>query len=96
MPAEAQQLFMAGRLANGDPIMSHPGVLKTLVNWAREINPVGTVVPNAGANVASAIEDEIASIDKVMKEDRKRYNEDEKMQSRYRELLEARDRVAKK
>ena len=101
MPAEAQQLFMAGRLANGDPIMSHPAVLKTLVTWAREINPVGTVVHNAGANVASAIEDEISTIEKKMQAPKgspeyKDYWESDKTQARYRELLEARDRVAKK
>jgi len=101
MPAEAQQLFMAGRLANGDPIMSHPGVLKTLVNWAREINPVGTVVPNAGANIASAIEDEITTIEKKMQAPKgspeyRDYWENDKTQTRYRELLEARDRTAKK
>ena len=35
----------------------------------------------------SAIQAEIASIEKVMREDRRRYGKDERMQSRYRELL---------
>lgn len=92
LPVEVRELFKGGRLADGKPILSNPAVLKTINQWSREINPVTTVVPNAGANVASAIDDEIAGIEKTMREDRPKYNADEKMQKRYMELLGARER----
>lgn len=101
MPADVQQLFMGGRLANGDPIMASASVMKALNSWAREINPVGAIVPAGGANVASAIEDEIAGIEKKMgapkgSPEYKEYWENDKTQTRYRELLDGRDRVSKK
>lgn len=61
-------------------------------NIARQIMPVTTLLPGAGGNIASAVEDEIAAIEKVMKEDRDRYNKDEKMQARWRELDDYRQR----
>src|SRR3990167_2002215 len=88
VPADVRDLFKSGRMGDGTPIMSSPSVLKALAGWARQINPVTTVVPNAGANIGSAIEDEIKAIETTMKTVRKAYNEDDKMQSRYRELLD--------
>lgn len=93
VPADVRDLFKTGRMSDGTPIMSSPGVLKALVSWSRQINPVTTVVPNAGANIGSAIDDEIKAIENTMRTDRKSYNEDNKMQERYRELLAAKDRI---
>lgn len=93
VPAEVRDLFKTGRMGDGTPIMSSPGVLKALVSWSRQINPVTTVVPNAGANIGSAIDDEIRSIENTMRTDRKTYNEDARMQERYRELLDAKSRI---
>lgn len=93
VPADVRDLFKSGRMGDGTPIMSSPSVLKALAGWARQINPVTTVVPNAGANIGSAIEDEIKAIENTMRNDRKAYNEDDQMQARYRELLDARSRI---
>ncbi len=93
VPNDVRELFKTGRMGDGTPIMSSPGVLKALVSWSRQINPVTTVVPNAGANIGSAIDDEIKSIENTMRTDRKTYNEDDKMQTRYRELLDAKSRM---
>ncbi|MGL9734741.1 MAG: hypothetical protein ACR5LF_00300 [Symbiopectobacterium sp.] len=60
------------------------------VDLARQVNPVGTVVP--GASNISAIDTEIEQIEKVMKENRSAYNKDSKMQDRYMQLLEAKER----
>lgn len=95
-PAGVKDLIKFGRLSDGTPIMANPDAIRWLNNMAREINPVTTVVPNAGANVSGAIEDEIAKIEKTMRTDRKAYNADEKMQARYRDLLNARERAGKK
>lgn len=93
MPTDVREEFKLGRLANGDPILANPATLKWLNSLSRQINPVTTIVPNAGANIASAIDDEISAIEKLMQTDRKAYNEDEKKQSRLRELYEARDKL---
>lgn len=95
-PSGVKDKLLQGRLADGTPIGSSVEVLEFLAALAREINPVGTVVPGAGANMVSAIEDEIKAIEKTMRTDRKAYNKDEAMQARYRELLGARDSMKKK
>jgi len=51
-------------------------------------------VPGAGANAGQAIADEIATIERTMRENRPAYNRDERMQARYRQLLEAREGAA--
>ena len=94
-PAAVRDEIMHGRLANGEPFMAHPEVMKWLNGMARQLNPVTTIIPGAGANIGNAIEDEIKGIEKMMKEDRKAYNEDEKAQSRLRELYGARERLKK-
>ena len=95
-PNDVKDLIRRGRLANGDPFLSNPSTMKWLAGLALQINPVTTVIPNAGANIGSAIDDEIAGIEKLMRTDRKAYNEDEKKQARYRELLDAKDRLGAK
>jgi hypothetical protein len=95
-PAGVKDLIKFGRLSDGTPIMANPDTIRWFNNMAREINPVTTVVPNAGANVSGAIDDEIAKIEKTMRTDRKAYNADDKMQARYRDLLSARERAGKK
>lgn len=92
-PPGVKDKLLSGRMANGIPVGSDPDILRFLASVSREINPVTTVVPGAGANIASAIEDEIAQIEKIMKENRAAYNQDEKKQARLRELYAARDRA---
>ena len=92
-PAGLKDAFLQGRMADGTPIGSSAPMLEYLAFLSRQLNPVGTVVPGAGANIGSAIADEIAKIEKVMKDDRKAYNKDEPMQARYRELLSAKERM---
>lgn len=92
-PTGLKDAFLHGRLADGTPIGSSAGMLEFMALLSRQINPVGTVVPGAGANMGNAIADEITKIEKVMREDRKAYNKDEAMQARYRELLSARERL---
>ena len=92
MPADIQKDFQMARLANGQPLFSHAGVWTWLTDQMRQVNPLVTVVPGSN-DVGGQISTEIEQIEKVMREDRKAYNADEKMQSRYRELLDARQRL---
>ena len=81
--------FLGGRLADGTPIGSSPGALKMLLGLALVKNPTGVVVPSANGDPMKGVVEAKAEIEKVMRTDRKRYNADEKMQARYRELLSA-------
>lgn len=93
LPESVRDLFLNARLGDGSALVNHPDMARWMVNTARTLNPVHTVVPGAGANAAGAIDDEISQIEKVMREDRSRYNGDEKMQARLRQLYEARERA---
>lgn len=75
------------------PIGYHPDVLMWLTSLALDKNPLATVVPGAGANQASAIADEIATIEETMRTNRKKYNDSPEMQARLRTLYEARDKL---
>lgn len=95
-PQEVQDEIKTGRLGNGDPLMSSPAVLQWLTGMAREINPVTTLIPNKGGDVAGSIDSEIANIEKTMRTNRKEYNADTKMQDRYQQLLTAREKMKSK
>lgn len=82
--------FSHATMPDGTPVGSNPEVLRWLASVAMELNPTSTVVPGAGTNQASAIADEIATIEGLMRTNRAQYNADDKMQARYRELIDAR------
>lgn len=100
-PGEVGDLLRGGRTADGKLLGDHPAVMRWLVNMAREVNPVATVVPNAGANGAQAIGEEIASIEKAMRDRSSDYWKGPKaqggketvMQVRYRELVDSREKM---
>lgn len=90
-PAGIKEKLLSARMPDGRAVANDPDMMRTLIAWAREVNPVGTVVPSGGDQMG-AIDTEIDKIRKVMREDRKAYDRDEKMQERFRQLLEARDK----
>ena len=92
---ESGSLFgrlMSGRMADGKIIGNDPDMVRFLVNIARDINPAATVVEDGGEGGVS-VENEIASLEKRMKEDRRAYFKDERAQARYRELVTAREKI---
>lgn len=93
---ELKASFLGGRLADGTPIGSSPEALKMLLGLALVNNPAGTVVPGGSGNLPQAVDDEIAKIEKGMRDNRAAYNKDEKVQARYRELLGAREQFNKR
>lgn len=94
-PEDVREQFMSGRMPDGTRLENSPGVMKWLAHLARTLNPVGTIVPGAGGDQLQGVEAEIADIEKLMRTDRKAYNRDESKQERYRQLLEARERMKK-
>jgi len=87
-PEEIKESFMDARLPDGSKIRDNTAAMQFLLDLALTANPVVTLVPGA-ADQESAIQDEIDQIKEVMKTDRKKYNNDTKMQERYRTLLGA-------
>lgn len=86
--------FLDARLPDGTLVGSSPEMLGLLVQLSRIQNPTGVVVPGSEANPMQGVESEIEKIEKTMRENRTAYNKDEKMQSRYRDLLGAREKLA--
>lgn len=86
--AEQMEQFRSARSPDGTPLLSQEAIVKGLLGIARTVNPAGHLVDSSG-DPDQSINDEIAKIEKLMKEDRKAYNADKKLQDRYLSLLEA-------
>lgn len=87
---ENASALLNARDAEGRAIMNIPGVLEGLASISRKLNPVAQLVPKTGRTQDQTLDDEIKDIEDLMRKDRKAYNADEKMQTRYRELLQIR------
>ena len=91
---EIRDKFLHGRLADGTPIGNDPEMLNFLVRAHREVNPAGINVSQEGERPIQAIDREIREIEKRMENPRESgYYEDEAAQARYRELLEAKEKL---
>lgn len=90
-------LLLSGRLGDGSPIFSNVAALRWFADQARTINPMATITPTSGQNVAQALEDEISSIEKMMRDKESDYWKGEKapkIQERYRQLLDTKQRAS--
>ena len=88
-----EDLFNA-RLPDGSKLINDVGFNKLLVRLAREINPVGAIMPS-GTTDAKSIDDEIDSLRKLQASDPKEFW-GEKVQKRLLELQGAKERISKK
>lgn len=96
-PDGVREMFESGRTADGQVIGNHPQVLRWIAQLAYEANPVASVMPNAGGNQIGSLNDEIASIEKMIGDRSSDYwsgPKAEKTQARYNELLSAREKIA--
>ncbi len=82
--------ILNARDQDGRAIMNIPGVLEGLATISRQLNPVAQLAPQTGRTAVETLDEEIAGIEKVMRTNRAEYNKDDKMQARYRELLQIR------
>jgi hypothetical protein len=95
-PEGVKEMLMEARTEEGVRIINSPDTLRWLTQLAREINPVSTVVPGAGANASQAISDELSSITKMMGDPKSDYWKGpsaEKLQARYRDLVNAQSKM---
>jgi hypothetical protein len=95
-PEGVKDALHTARLPDGTPLGNHPAVLRWLAQTARELNPAATLIPGSGEGNANSLDAEITNIEKQMRENRTGYMRDEKTQARYRQLLEAREKLARK
>lgn len=98
-PEGVKEILEASRTPDGKILGNHPDVIKWLANIAFEINPAATVMPNSVSNPGAAINDEIATLEKMVGDRGSDYWKGpsaDKNQARYRELLSARDKIAAK
>ena len=96
---EVKNGILGGRLADGTPIFASPAALKWLGQLATELNPVTTLIPPGHGDIGTAIAEEIANIEKLMGNPNSDYwkgPKADKMQERYRQLIEARDKQTRK
>ena len=84
--------LMAGRTADGKMIGNDPDMVRWLSALAFERNPSASVVED-GDQSGTTVAAEIASIEKLMRDDRRAYDKDEPKQARLRDLYSARDRM---
>lgn len=87
---EAAESLLNARDPEGRAIMNIPGILEGFANTSRTMNPVAALAPQTGRTAVETLDEEIAGFEKLMRDDRKAYNADEKGQARYRELLQIR------
>jgi len=93
-PTPVRDAIQSARLPDGRALFNHPEVLRTLAAIALELNPAGIVTPAGSGDMAKTVDDEIKQIEAKM--GTKAYIKDEKIQSRYRELIDARDKMQRK
>lgn len=86
---EAKEQLLNGRFQDGRGFMNDPKILEGLADIARKLNPIAALT-KPGGDAEKTLNDEIAEIEKVMREKRHVYDKDEKMQARLRELYDIR------
>lgn len=98
-PQGVKEELLGGRLADGTPVAHSPAVMRWLATMAREINPVSTVVPATGENPEVTIQTELASLERMMGDHESDYwkgPRKDALQSRYVQLVEAKQKYAKR
>ena len=98
-PQGVKDQLLGARLADGTPLGNHVDTLKWLASLAREANPMATVVPGSGSNAQQAMEGELDNIKKLMANPKSDYwkgPKAEKLQQRFRDLVDVQQRITNK
>ena len=86
---DARDAILNARDMEGRALMNIPAVVQGLADISRRTNPIAQIV-KPGGDPVETLNSEIDKIEAFMRSDRPAYNKDEKMQARYRELLQIR------
>lgn len=91
LPETVRTALDTARGADGVTIGNKTEIIKWVASLALQANPLATVVPGLGQTAINQVEDEIAAIEKTM--GTPAYTKNEKIQARYRDLVDARLRA---
>ena len=94
-PDTVKEMINSARY-DGKVIGDHPEFVKWMTSLAFDINPAATVMPGSINNPSSAIADEIASIEGLIKARDDAYWKSPEKQQRYQQLIDARDKISAK
>ncbi len=94
-PEGVKDRLFAGRTADGQVIGNDPQVLRWLAGLAREVNPLGTLMPAGTSDPMKSGEARIKEIEGLMRgpEAQTKYWKDSSVQEEYRNLLDAREKM---
>jgi len=87
IPEASREALMNARLPDGTAVFNNADILRGLLAIDLELDPAGTVIAGGG-DPMRGVDEEMAGIEKVIRTKRSEYDKDEKMQARYRELIE--------
>ncbi len=88
---DASENLLNGRYMDKRAFMNDPDVMKGFMAMARKLTPIMELTPS-DSDPATTLNDEIAEIEKFMKEHRTEYMNDEKKQGRLRDLYDIRSK----
>jgi hypothetical protein len=93
-PTGVKDFLLNARGPDETPIMSHPDTVRWLHSMASTITgESNTIVPGNGMDQLATVESELNQIRDVMRTNRAKYDRDDKMQSRMRQLLDAQTKL---
>ncbi len=92
MPEAIRDNVAGARMADGRALFNSPEIMVVMADWARKMNPAGAVVGDTN-NPGQTIDNEIATLEKRMREDEDGWYKDKAAQKRYMDLLEAKERM---
>lgn len=93
LPQPAAEALLNARAPDGRAIMNIPEVVSWFAQQARTLNPLALVVPSGAPATGATVDARITEIEKMMRTTPKAYRADEKVQSEYRTLIDAREQM---
>lgn len=99
LPDGLGEVLLNARDADGRPLGANAKFIRWANRMQREANPLATVLPGSGVNSMQAMEAELDKLRKLMGDRESEYWKGPsaaKNQARYRELLDAKERLGKK
>lgn len=90
LPESVKDAFLDARLPDGKAVFNSPEVMIAMADWARQINPAATVVPNSN-NPMQTMETEIKALEARMSEPG--WHKDKEANDRYVALVDAKRRM---
>ncbi len=98
-PEGVKEEVLGARLKNGTALGNHAPTLRWLTSLAMELNPAATVIPGGGSDNLQTINAELADLEKMMSDRKGDYYtgpKSEGLQKRYRELTDAKNKMAER